>query len=145
MTTINFFNCFFADAMNKVHNLGSDTLKVALTDTAPYSTYTVLADIQQISSGNGYTTGGQALDSVTSTQTLGVYTLSASDETFTASGGAMAQFRYAILYNDTASGDPLIAYWDNGSEVNLATGQAFKLDFPSGAIFTLRCDLYVPD
>ena len=140
MTTINFFNCFFADVMNKVHNLGSDTLKIALTDNAPLTTYTTLSNIVQISSGNGYTTGGQALDNVTSTQTLGVYSLKADDETFAASGGAMTQFRYGVLYNDTASGDPLIAYWDNGSEVNLASGEQFKFDWPSGVIFTYQID-----
>ena len=35
MATFNKFNQFVADIANKVHNLGSDTLKVGLTNTAP--------------------------------------------------------------------------------------------------------------
>jgi hypothetical protein len=43
----------------------------------------------------------------------------------------MAQFRYAILYNDTPTSpaNPLLGYWDNGSAVDLADGNSFTVDF----------------
>lgn len=58
MATFNKFNSFVEALAEKTHNLGADTLKVALTNSAPSATNTVLADITQISAGNGYTTGG---------------------------------------------------------------------------------------
>jgi len=38
-------------------------------------------------------------------------------------------FRYVIIYNDTAANDELICWYDYGSEVTLASGDTFKLDF----------------
>jgi hypothetical protein len=43
--------------------------------------------------------------------------------------GAVGPFRYVIIYNDTATGDPLICYFDYNSEVTLANGDTFGLDF----------------
>ena len=53
-----------------------------------------------------------------------------ADVTFTASGGAIADFRYAVLYNDTPTSpaDALIGYWDYGSTVSLASGETFTWD-----------------
>jgi hypothetical protein len=62
MATLTFFNSFFADAMNGEHDLASDVLKIALSNTAPSATDTTLANITQIAAANGYTSGGQALD-----------------------------------------------------------------------------------
>ena len=49
----------------------------------------------------------------------------------TASGGAIADLRYAVLYNDTptAPADPLIGFWDYGATVSLASGETFTVDF----------------
>jgi hypothetical protein len=43
--------------------------------------------------------------------------------------GAVGPFRYVIVYNDTAANDPLICFFDYASEVTLASGDTFKLDF----------------
>lgn len=130
------FNSFTEALAEKVHNLGSDTLKVALTNTAPAAANTVLADITQISAGFGYTSGGTAATISSSAQTAGTYKLTLADVVFTASGGSMGPFQYAVLYNDTATNDELICYWDNGSAVTLADGETFTLDFSaaSGAL-----------
>lgn len=133
------FHCFVEDLAEKVHNLGSDTLKVALTNTAPTAaTDDELADITQISNGNGYTTGGTAASISSSAQTSGTYKLVLADVVFTASGGSMGPFRYVVLYNDTATNDELIGYYDYGSSITLASGETFTVDFDgSGGVLTL--------
>lgn len=140
MSDIAFFNTFFADVMNKEHDLASDTLKVVLSNTAPALANTKLTDITQIANGNGYTAGGQALDNVTSTQTAGVFSLGADNEVFTASGGAIATFRYVVLYNDTHANDQLIGYWDHGTTIDLSDTQTCTITFPSGIVFTFQLD-----
>lgn len=131
MATFSKFNAFVENLAEKVHNLGSDTLKVALTNTAPTSANAILADIAQISNGNGYTTGGTAATISSSAQTSGTYKLTLADVVFTASGGTVGPFRYAVLYNDTPTSpaDPLIGYWDYGSSVTLADAETFTVDF----------------
>lgn len=129
MATFTKFNSFVEALAEKVHNLGSDTLKVMLTNTAPSASNTVKADITEITAGNGYTAGGTAVTITASSQTAGTYKLVGDDVTFTASGGTMATWRYAVLYNDTASNDELIGYFDNGSTVSLADGNSATIDF----------------
>jgi hypothetical protein len=78
MATINptMFQCFAEDMPNGVHNLGSDTLKMALSNTAPTAaTDTVWTDITEISAGSGYTSKGETVSIASSTQTAGVYAL----------------------------------------------------------------------
>ena len=130
------FHAFVEHLAEKVHNLGSDTLKVALTNSGPTaSTGDELADITQIANGNGYTTGGTQASQSSSAQSSGTYKLVLADVVFTASGGSMGTFRYAVLYNDTPSSpaDPLISYWDYGSSVTLLTGETFTVDFDATA------------
>ena len=52
MAAFNKFNALTEDLAEKVHNLGSDTLKVMLTNTAPSAANAVKADIAEISAGN---------------------------------------------------------------------------------------------
>ena len=128
MASYNKFQSFVEALAEKVHNLGADTLKVALTNSAPVNTNTVLANITQIANGNGYTTGGTAATISSSAQSSGTYKLVLADVVFTASG-SMGPFRYAVLYNDTATNDELIAWWDYGSNLTLASGVSFTVDF----------------
>ena len=127
MATYNKFQCFVGDLAEKKHNLASDTLKVAFSNAtnAPSASDDVkLADITTIATTN--------LDSVTltvsSSKTSGTYKLVVTDKILTATGDVPA-FRYVIIYNDTATDDPLICYFDYGSEVTLAKDDTFKLDF----------------
>lgn len=123
------FYSFVEALAEKVHNLGSDTLKVVLTNSAPSQSNTVLADITQIANGNGYTTGGTAITVTSSAQTSGTYKLVGNAVVFTASGAGMATFRYVVIYNDTAANDELIAYYDRGSALTMAAGDTFTVDF----------------
>lgn len=125
------YEVFSENLAEKVHDLNADTLKIALSNTAPVvATNAVLADVTEISAGNGYTAGGA--DTTNSTSRTGATTsVVGVDVTFTASGGTIGPFRYAILYNDTPTSpaDPLIAYWDYGSSITLNDGESFTVDF----------------
>ena len=129
MAAWNKFNIGVQNLGRGVYNLNSDTLKVCLTDTLPVAANSVLADITQIAAGNGYVSGGNAVSTTAYSQVGGVGTLTGSNVTFTASGGAIAQFRYAVLYDSTASGGPLIAWFDSGAEQNLASGSSMVLQW----------------
>lgn len=129
MAAFNKFNSFVANLGLKVYDLDTDTLKVMLTDTAPAATNTVKADITEISAGNGYTAGGTAVANNAYSQTAGVAKLTGDDVVFTASGGSIGPFRYAVLYDDTATNDELIGWWDYGSSVTLTAGGTFTVDF----------------
>lgn len=125
MASFNKFNSFTEALAEKVHNLGSDTLKIALTNIAPVATNTVLANITEIS----YTNLSSRTVTVTaSSQTSGTYKLVANDLVLTASG-TVPTFRYAVLYNDTATNDELIAWWDRGTSVDLISTDTFTVDF----------------
>lgn len=123
------FNAFVENLAEKAFNLGADSLKVLLCLTAPIAGNSVKADLTEISGGNGYTAGGTAASISSSAQSSGTYKLVLGDVTFTASGGAIANFRYPVLYDDTASNDELIGFWDYGSTVTVNAGETFTVDF----------------
>lgn len=138
MAVFNKFNSFVEALAEKVHNLGADTLKVALTNSAPVAGNTVLANITQIAAGNGYTSGGTAASITSSAQSAGLYKLVLADVVFTATG-SMGPFRYAVLYNDTATNKELIGWWDYGSSITLASGETFTVDFdPTNGVLTVQ-------
>ena len=131
MAIFNKFNQFVADEANGVHNLGSDTLKFMLTNTAPLATNSVKLDITEIAAGSGYTAGGSAVGITSSTQTGGTYSLvPTADVVFTATGGSIGPFRYVVFYNDTPTSpvDPLISYYDRGSSLTLLDTETFTVD-----------------
>ena len=138
MATFNKFNQTIADMANKVHDFSSDTVKVYLTNATPSaSADSVKADLAEISAGNGYTAGGVTIAVTSSTQTGGAYSLAVSTatQTITASGGAVAQFRYAVAYNDSSTSDSLISYYDYGSAIDMADGESLDIT-PSATLFT---------
>lgn len=137
------YNQFAEDLHQKVHDLfgtagsGADTLKVMLSNAAPnVATHVVRADAAEISAGNGYSSGGASVANV-GTRSGGTVTVVATDVVFTASGGSIGPFRYAIVYNDTPTSpaDPLVSYFDYGSSITLADGESFTVDF-GASLFT---------
>lgn len=130
MATYNKHQVFVENVMEKVHNMGADTLKWLLTNTAPTAANAVKADLTEISAGNGYTAGGHAPTISSSAQISGTYKLVLADVTITAGGGTIGPFRYAELYNDTPTSpaDPLIGWYDYGSSITLADGESFVID-----------------
>lgn len=125
------YNQFVEDIGRKVHNLNADTLKIMLSNAAPNAaTHAVRGDSTELGAGNGYSSGGTAVGSSSFAQSGGTAKLAGNDVVFTASGGAIGPFRYAILYNDTPTSpaDPLIAWWDYGSAVTLNDGETFTVN-----------------
>jgi hypothetical protein len=128
----------FVEALaEKVHNLGSDTLTVALVAAAnaPTQSNTQLSQLTQIS----YTYCSSRVISVSSSsQTTGTYKLVVADLVLTASGGSVGPFRYIVVYNDTATNDELLGYYDYGSDLTLADGESLTLDFsPTNGLLQL--------
>lgn len=119
------FNSFVEALAEKVHNLGSDQLVVALTNSAPAAGNTVLANITQISYTN---LSSRNITRTSSAQTGGLYSLIMADLTLTASG-AVGPFRYIVIYNDTATNDELIGWYDYGASISLASGETLTIDF----------------
>jgi len=125
------FQAFVEHLAEGVHNLGSDTLTIALVadaNTPSVSAHSVLGDLTQIS----YTyLSARVLSIASSSQTSGTYKLVINDLVISASGGTAAGFRYVIVYNDTPTSpaDPLIGYYDYGSDLVLADGESLTLDF----------------
>lgn len=141
MATFTFYHEFKNNLGNGAIDLDSHTFNAVLSNTAPVAgTEDELADVTQIADGNGYTTGGQALSSVTWSETgagLGVWRWNAADFTWTASGGSIATFRYVIIYDDTSTGDKLVGYYDYGTTVDITSGNAFTVDIGTNGIFEL--------
>lgn len=133
------YQCFEQDIGRQVHQLNTNTLKVSLTNRSPDPVNdSVFANIVEIPAGNGYVAGGTAVPATSYAQTAGVGKLLGGNVTVTATGGVIGPFRYAVLYNATASGGPLIAFFDYGSSVTLNNGDSILVVFdPVNGIFTL--------
>ncbi len=126
MASFNKFQAFVADIANKVHNLGSDQLMVALSNTAPVATNTVLANITEIT----YTfLSTRVITTSSSTQSAGLYKLILTNLVLTSTGGATGPLRYIVLYNNTAASKNLIGYYDYGSAITLADGETLTIAF----------------
>ena len=127
------------EVMLEAGNCGSDVFKLVLSNTAPTAA-TDTTVVGEIAAGNGYTTGGATVTTVSATQTGGTYKLicSVSSPTWTAVTSNMATFRYAILYNTTQS--QCMCWWDYGTAIvlNGVNGDTFTvtLDAVNG-VFTV--------
>ncbi len=124
-----FFEAFREQLAEAGHNLGSDQLVVAMSTAAnapSAASDAVLADFTQIAYTN---CSSRNVTTTSSTYSGGTYTLTLADLTLTAGGGAIAAFRYVILYNDTSASDKLIGYLDYGSDVTLADTETLLIDF----------------
>lgn len=130
MVAFNKIDSFVEALAEKVHNLGSDQLKVAITNSAPSASNTVLTNLTEIIYTNLST---RNVVTISSSQTTGTYTLVLTDLVLTASG-AVGPLRYIVLYNDTAASDELIGWWDYGSSISLASGETLTVDFAASTI-----------
>ena len=121
MATGNPFNAFIEYVNEKAIDWANDTFVIALTNVAPVATNSVLADITEIAYTN---LSSRPLTIAAAGQSSGTYTATANQLTLTASGNG-ATFRYVVAYDDTATGDPLVGWWDYGSAVTMVNGDTF--------------------
>jgi hypothetical protein len=131
-TFVKFYD--FVEQLGKgVHQLhaAGHTCKVYLTNNAPsQADDAVKGDLAGITEEHGYAAADIQQDI---SEASGLLTMTAVDVVFTASGGSFGPFRYAVIYNDSIDEegyvDPLIAYFDYGVSITVASGESFTVDF----------------
>ena len=129
-----FFDQFLVDSMEKVHNLESDTIKLALVDdtTTPATTTAVPCwgsggttnfSSNEVTAGGNYSAGGAACANPTVALSGGAATFDTDDPaTWSQHASNPTDARWGILYNDTATNKNAIGYVDLGSAFNMTTG-----------------------
>ena len=126
-------NSFKQELLGGVHDMDTDTLKVALIKASPAGTYGVGTTNYSDVTGNtdeavgtNYTAGGQELDSATITLSGNTVFVDFADEVFTnlsiAADGA-------IIYN-SSQGNAAVAVFDFGGTVTSTSGD-FTIVFPT--------------
>jgi hypothetical protein len=130
MATYNKFNQTVEEWLHGTYAADTDQFTVALcaAANAPVATNSVLADLTEISYTN---LSSRNLTTSTAAQSSGTYTQLFADLTLSASGGAVATFRYVVIYNNTPASplDPLLCWYDYGSDLTLADGESLLIDF----------------
>ncbi len=134
MPPFNKFQSFVEAVAEGKHNFETAVLEIALSNTEPVVTDDVLADIAEIAYTN---LSARTLANISSGQTAGVYKLDADNKVLTASG-AVATFRYVVIFNQSASNDELIAWWDKGATVTMADTETFTINFDAAGILTIQ-------
>lgn len=121
------------DLLNKVHNLGSDTLKLALITSAATPTETTAAphwggtgttdySANEVTPGGNYTTGGVTLASVTAAADGADAKFDAADISITQHASNPTNARWGILYNSTDANKRALGFLDLGSARDLSGG-----------------------
>ena len=135
MAAFNKFNCFVGDVTHELHDMKTGTAqvyKVYLTNSAPVATNTVYNTPADLATANGYTAGGTTIGTITGTDTSGTFSFSGgTNPSWTASGGSVGPFEFAVLYNFTTAGQNLIGWWDYGTAITLTNGNTFTVQLPS--------------
>jgi hypothetical protein len=133
MATPTFHEPFIENMAEGKINLGGTGLTAYLcaAANAPDATDEVLGDLTEISYTN---CSSRVITVSSSSQTSGTYSLVLTDLTLTASGGTVGPFRYVGIYDDDATSDELICFYDYGSEITLQSGETFKYDFGATTI-----------
>jgi hypothetical protein len=124
----------FADGSNAVGDTYKVKLLTAATFSAAHTTLTA-AGGTEVANGNGYLTGGATLGSVVVNQSGNDAAFDAADVTWSASGGAITA-SYGIVYNDTDTNDPPVAFIDFGGSQSAGDGTDFKIIWNASGIVT---------
>lgn len=143
-----FYNSFKRDIARAVDLSSPPTVKVSL-HTSTYapnvSTHAVYADLSnELATANGYTNGGLALSSITWNLAGATATFSAGNPQWTASGGSIPAFRYAVwrlVGTFNAAVDPLIMYTlGDTTPADIpatSSGQTLTFTLNAGGLLTL--------
>lgn len=116
------------EAVHNFKNSGGSTFKIALyTNSASFNAATTAYTTSNEVSGTGYTAGGNTLTRVDPT-TSGTTALTDFADTTWASSTITA--RGAMIYNDSASGNPAVVILDFGADKTSTNGD-FTVVFPT--------------
>jgi hypothetical protein len=114
-------------------DFSSDTFKCCLMASGfvfDKDVHHYYADVSayEVADGNGYTTGGATMTgvSVTEDDDNDYTNVAWSDPTWTASSGNISAIG-AIVYDDTASYDPIVGYIDFGETATTVDGRVFTI------------------
>ncbi len=122
---------FKKELLEGVHNFknsGGSTFKLAMyTNSASFTAATTAYTTSNETSGTGYTAGGGTLTRVDPTTSSTTALTDFSDLTFSSSS---ITARGALIYNDSASGDPTVVVLDFGSDKTSSSGD-FTIVFPT--------------
>lgn len=142
MAAFNKFLDFSEQLARGVHDFDAHVFKVALTNTQPINTqvsFDPVTNHAAPAAANGYAPG---TTTITLAEAAGTTTVSGTQVVFTATAGGVGPFRYAVLYNDSATSpvDALVCWFDYGAPITLLDTETLTWK-PSntspGAIFTL--------
>ena len=124
-------------------DLDSHTFKMALfqsTSNCNTLTHDELGDLtSQVAGANGYTTDGAALSGVTWANSGGTLTWDCNNVIWTAAGGSIVA-RFAVIYDDTVVGKPLVAVClldVAPADVTVTDGNTLTININASGIFTL--------
>ena len=116
------------EAVHNFKNSGGNTFKLAMyTNSASFDASTTAYTTSNEISGTGYTAGGGTLTRVDPTTSSTTAFTDFADLTFST---ATITARGALIYNDTASGDPSVVVLDFGSDKTSTAGD-FTIVFPT--------------
>ena len=122
---------FKTELLQAVHNFTNgtgDTFKLALyTNSASFTAATTAYTATNEVSGTGYSAGGGTLTNVTPSASGTTAFTDFADLTFST---ATITARGAMIYNDTAAGDPSVVILDFGSDKTSTAGD-FTIVFPT--------------
>tara|TARA_R100001126_G_C4860787_1_gene167234 strand:- start:362 stop:796 length:435 start_codon:yes stop_codon:yes gene_type:complete len=122
---------FKKELLEGVHNFknsGGNTFKLAMyTNSASFNAATTAYTTSNEVSGTGYSAGGGTLTRVDPTTSSTTAFTDFSDLTFSSS---TITARGALIYNDSASGDPTVVVLDFGSDKSSSSGD-FTIQFPT--------------
>jgi hypothetical protein len=126
-------NSFKQELLGGVHDLDTDSLKIALIKDTPSGTYEAdttnysdVTDNSDEATGTNYTAGGQVLDGASITLSSGTAFVDFTDEVFT---NLTISADGAIIYN-SSQGNKAIAVFDFGGTVTATSGD-FTVVFPT--------------
>lgn len=150
-TSSKIFTAFVTDALNRTNafDLNSDTFKAALMNNTGTPDQTVAAASTAYNTGQwttasneasngGWTAGGLALTSVTSTFSSNVYTFDAAD-TANGSAATIADTRGCLIYDDTLTtpvADQGVCYLAFGGLTAVTSG-TLTIQYNASGILTL--------
>ena len=116
------------EAVHNFKNSGGDTFKIALyTNSASFNAATTAYTTSNEVTGTNYTAGGNTLTRVDPTSSGTTAFTDFADTTWSSS---TITARGAMIYNDTAAGNPAVVILDFGSDKTSTNGD-FTVVFPA--------------